>query len=1328
MAFMRYANASVIQPAVSEKGWSKVRKASVNPTRNLVAQASEILGKPFNPSDYLLTHCFPAGHMVLMADGTEKAIETIAVGDLVITHKGNVKPVTTLFSKQVDEDLTVIRAASVPEVACTGEHPFYVIREKDAWCRVYPSYQGQVKCTFGGKQVCEKNSCLTNGAVPDWVGARDVRVGDRTYTPTLHQTQVSDDLNPNRMRLLGYYIAEGRVDKGHNGRPHSIRFSIHEDEIPTLGAEIVRHMSLEFGISTHSVIQNRKRGDKGVTLAFYSHEHAPWFLHHAGCGSRAKKLSPEVVWSPVEWQRQLIGAWINGDGCYEGHRDSGNNGVRLATSSDDLASQAVVILDRMGVHSRLQRVQADGREYEGRWVKGFDGWHIEVPASYTPKLAGVVHWKVVGNTHKRLSTKGRYRYAASTLSTVESVEQRHFIGTVYNLSVQGDESYIVNRQAVHNCTIVASVDVDEVPNVKLGRVKHGSKTINRKFTDYYIKPLSTKFVNNNGDSWSREVLLASYPTFIGGHNFLEHVQIEEQSKGRIIDAVARDIGDSVYIDILVATDRKHTQLVWDIESGKLGTLSMGCFIAGTMVTMADGTRVPIEDVQPGDMVLTHKGRAREVLNKQIHGVENGHWNTRRIRAQGVPNEIVATDIHPFFVYRAAEVCACGCGEPLPDYAPPKSGLKHKYTTRRMSRRFKVGHDKRILNPNGSYSLDEYRERKARLDEITSPKMEEVKAADLKVGDFLCFPRAEVENATGGVTGGLARLLGYFLAEGSFLKYKGDPVEVQFNFAMSEKDTYVAEVVELLRREFPEANDPWTQDRPERDTCVVHISGREVTAWFHRHGGEYSHRKRMSDEAMSWPTEMHRHVVGAWLNGDGHLHSIHGNTSGTTTSYDLACQMHLLMARVGVYTRMECNIAGQSVEVRQVVNGGVVVRDKATGKFPAFTLVAGQTDSQPLSGYTDKVIDNPTFFSREFRVLDDVVMFPITSVEVDTYEGWVYDMEVEEDHSYVVEGVAVHNCSVEETICTKCGNVAVDETDLCDHIKYEKLNSFYDDSGNKRVVAELCGHKSLGGTCGVTFIEASWVATPAFTGAVLRNILEPAEMSPEMVRQIQAVLSTPPSEWSDEGQRKAASLAPAISPRVNVTAAGWDFGDEDGEGGEGGEGGDEAAPAKAPTEDKKQPIDQLVDEVYDAVRTRVKDRVDEDLRKKKDQPALNPENESTWENDTVIKEAAQKVLRKQAARHYRASVEALIHTASTDISFVEGLAVLNKSFGIELSMDLYRTALRVGSTTNHKSVRDYLEACRTASGRPFSPAESRALVRIGNLLTRLGSISTRPSEE
>ena len=44
-----------------------------------------------------------------------------------------------------------------------------------------------------------------------------------------------------------------------------------------------------------------------------------------------------------------------------------------------------------------------------------------------------------------------------------------------------------------------------------------------------------------------------------------------------------------------------------------------------------------------------------------------------------------------------------------------------------------------------------------------------------------------------------------------------------------------------------------------------------------------------------------------------------------------------------------------------------------------------------------------------KIDDDFVYLPIRNIETKEYEGYVYNLEVEEDNSYVVEGIAVHNC-------------------------------------------------------------------------------------------------------------------------------------------------------------------------------------------------------------------------------------------------------------------------------------------------------------------------------
>jgi hypothetical protein len=807
----------------------------------------------------------------------------------------------------------------------------------------------------------------------------------------------------------------------------------------------------------------------------------------------------------------------------------------------------------------------------------------------------------------------------------------------------------------------------------LGKVKEGGKTINRRWASYYIKPECSKYVNNNGDAWSRPVLLKSFRTFIGAQNFLEHVQVEDLSKGRIIDAVPRDLGESLYIDILVATDRKHTDLIADIESGKMAAMSMGCFLPGTQVSLADGRRIAIEDVVPGEMVLTHKGRAREVLNKQIR---HGRWGTRRINAVGVPSEIVATDNHPFFVFRAPDVCGCGCGEALT--SPKRSGHR-----RSMTRRFLRGHDKRVFNPNGVYSLDEYRARQERLADISRPRLVEVRADELRVGDMLCFPRPSYVGNDIDTSSAHARLLGYFLAEGSFLKYKGDVSGVEFTFSTSERDTYVAEVCDLFPQAFPGSN-PRLHVREDRSTISVQVSGRSVATWFRTHGGEYCHGKRLSQVAMSWSTDLHLDIIGAWINGDGTLGKA-GHTAGVTTSYDLACQMHMLMARCGVFARIAAGVGSKSVDVRDVV-GGVPVRDEVTGKLPWYTVTVGRLESAAFLGRTDKVAV-ASDQGRMLHVSDDQVTFKVTSVEASAYTGWVYDMEVEEDHSYIVEGVAVHNCNVDHTTCTLCGNVAVDETEMCEHVRYQKLNRFIDNQGQQRIIAELCGHESEDPTGGVTFIEASWVANPAFKGAVMRNILVPTQMSEAAMRQAQQVLASPPPEWTVGHGRSLA--AKAGDPQ-------FDFAD----------GEDAAAPDAPKPEPIPDPLSESEERIYKELLNRVEQRVTDALDKKAPRPS--PEDSSISPNDNVNKMASIK-------RAYVSALTSIIASVDTDIDLVERVASLDTAMGVRASNVIYQTALRVGAVSRYASEAEYLSACGDVLRRDPTQTEADALVRVGRIL-------------
>ena len=120
------------------------------------------------------------------------------------------------------------------------------------------------------------------------------------------------------------------------------------------------------------------------------------------------------------------------------------------------------------------------------------------------------------------------------------------------------------------------------------------------------------------------------------------------------------------------------------------------------------------------------------------------------------------------------------------------------------------------------------------------------------------------------------------------------------------------------------------------------------------------------------------------------------------------------------------------------------------------------------------------------------------------------------------------CVTDLITCSYCGAHNGGEGPTCAHTANSKGRFLPDRDGVSRRVAELCGHKSLPGG-GVTFVEASWVARPAFPGAAGRSFIEEAAL-PD-VKVASDLLALP-------GTRKVASelLTPVVDEWGHVAPA------------------------------------------------------------------------------------------------------------------------------------------------------------------------------------------------
>lgn len=83
---------------------------------------------------------------------------------------------------------------------------------------------------------------------------------------------------------------------------------------------------------------------------------------------------------------------------------------------------------------------------------------------------------------------------------------------------------------------------------------------------------------------------------------------------------------------------------------------IGCFIRGSIVNTKDRGNIPIEDVNIGDIVLTHLNRHQRVNNKYVYGNDSDTQVLKKVRFLDFNKsvrEIICTPEHEFYVLRTS---------------------------------------------------------------------------------------------------------------------------------------------------------------------------------------------------------------------------------------------------------------------------------------------------------------------------------------------------------------------------------------------------------------------------------------------------------------------------------------------------------------------------------------------------------------------------------------------------------------------------------------------------------------------------------------------------
>ncbi|MBI2327045.1 Fe-S cluster assembly protein SufB [Candidatus Curtissbacteria bacterium] len=392
--------------------------------------------------------CFIAGARVKTDQG-EKLIEDIEVGDNVLTHKGRYRRVYNTMKRQYKGKIFSIKyyGDSDAVLKVTEEHPLFVCkREKKEYRNTYfsPEWIRADKVELGDylvfpiqrketeKEIVETDTIKTvplnleKPFIYNFKPNIDLQI---PFGNGIHVTQKSLKLtlDPDFYRLVGYYLSEGHVDKDHY---LTFTFNIKEKEYLK---DVKSLLTLYFG---KEVIEGKIRNN-GQTITICSTLAARFFRREFGSTNRTKHISAWMLESPKSHLGELIKGLWRGDGSY----DKKANLFRYNSVTRQLAYGFRDALLKIGVvasinlHKRVMPRQIMYTVIISRTSNVFFGQIVQ---------------KDVLNGRKEGSPffmDENYIYLP-----IKSIKVEELNTSVYNFSVEEDESYVAEGVISHNCT------------------------------------------------------------------------------------------------------------------------------------------------------------------------------------------------------------------------------------------------------------------------------------------------------------------------------------------------------------------------------------------------------------------------------------------------------------------------------------------------------------------------------------------------------------------------------------------------------------------------------------------------------------------------------------------------------------------------------------------------------------------------------------------------------------------------------------------------------------------------------------------------------------
>lgn len=441
-------------------------------------QVVQYLG--FGPDGWLGTHqfsgsCFPAGTPVRMADGAEKPVEAVTVGDKVVTHTGASRRVVETMRRNFCGQMIKVALSGFPfPLEMTNDHQVAVWREENRWNRSkgrlgwvradeisegdrlilsLPNTQEERPvldvAAILGERAMVLDDLMGSGDAPvsnvgmaqwvcrksgiDWSGR--VKLVRARYENTLPRYV---RITPSFSRLVGLYLAEGGTDEGR------VTFSLNANEV-ALADEIISLLSGIFGATAEKEWVPERPNNLKVrcghtTLAAFFEAFCPGNVY-------SKRVPPALMSCDDEVRLALLMGWLAGDGHEAVTTTPGKSvGLRIqgVTASPDLARDMTVLALACGL--RASACKRKPRKHSGVAYDVYFGGPRAKALCPTVAEAAVLAGAKVGREGDSNRTLFGY------LRRVTKVERRTVEDLpVFDFEVEEDHSFVAGGVTVHNC-------------------------------------------------------------------------------------------------------------------------------------------------------------------------------------------------------------------------------------------------------------------------------------------------------------------------------------------------------------------------------------------------------------------------------------------------------------------------------------------------------------------------------------------------------------------------------------------------------------------------------------------------------------------------------------------------------------------------------------------------------------------------------------------------------------------------------------------------------------------------------------------------------------